>query len=164
MAVRSKFMSTRAKLVSSAALAVVALAAWRFLSPQAEAPVGNATQPVSEAADATPPPVETLATAAATDRVPPGREPAQRSPAASQRADPKALNERTLVGTKWEREGFGIEFGADGKLLIGGRERAKWRVEGLRICLYRDTTGEEHWLEIVGNRLMWQDQDIGRVP
>ena len=78
--------------------------------------------------------------------------------------DPSALNERTLVGTKWERDGFGLEFGADGKLVIGGRERAKWRVEGSRIHLYRDTTGEEHWLDIAGNKLMWEGQEIGRVP
>ena len=78
--------------------------------------------------------------------------------------DPSALNERTLVGTKWERDGFGLEFGADGKLVIGGRERAKWRIEGSRIHLYRDTTGEEHWLDIVGNKLMWEGQEIGRVP
>ena len=77
---------------------------------------------------------------------------------------PSALNERTLVGTKWERDGFGLEFGADGKLVIGGRERAKWCVEGSRIHLYRDTTGEEHWLDIVGNKLMWEGQEIGRVP
>src|SRR5688572_14605458 len=54
------------------------------------------------------------------------------------------LNERTLVGTK--------------------RERAQWRVEGSRVRLYRDRTGEEHWLDIVGNKLMWKGQEIGRVP
>ena len=84
-------------------------------------------------------------------------------PPASPTAEP-TLNERTLVGTKWEREGFGIEFGADGKLLIGGRERARWRVEGSRIRLYRETTGEEHWLDIVGDRLLWEGKEIGRVP
>jgi hypothetical protein len=59
--------------------------------------------------------------------------------------------------------GFAIEFGADGKLLIGGRERAKWRLEGRRVRLYRDTTGEEHWLDIVGDKLMWEGQEIDRV-
>jgi hypothetical protein len=49
-------------------------------------------------------------------------------------------------------------------LLIGGRERAQWRVEGSRIRLYRDTTGEEHWLDIVGDKLMWESQEIVRVP
>ena len=47
---------------------------------------------------------------------------------------------------------------------ISGRERAQWRVEGLRVRLYRDTTGEEHWLDIVGNKLLWNGQEIGRVP
>jgi len=150
-------MSIRAKLVRSAALAAVALAAWRFLSPPAEAPLGNTPQPASEKAVANLPPVQTPTTAAGPDRVAPDWQSVQSRPGASQRAapgaDPEGLNERTLVGTKWEREGFGIEFGADGKLLIGGRERAKWRVEGPRIRLYHDTTGEEHWLDIVGNKL-----------
>src|SRR5205814_2915081 len=100
-----KFMSMRAKLVSSAALAAVALAAWRFLSPPGEPPLGNASQPASERAEATLPPLETPTTLAAPHRVAPGQEPLQSSPAAFQRADPKALNERTLAGTKWEREG-----------------------------------------------------------
>jgi len=78
--------------------------------------------------------------------------------------DLPSLNERTLIGTKWERDGFGFEFGPGGKLLIGGRERATWRVEGRRVRLYRDTTGEEHWLDIVGARLMWQGREIGRIP
>jgi hypothetical protein len=73
------------------------------------------------------------------------------------------LDERALVGTKWEREGFSLEFGADGRLLIGGRERARWRVEGSRVQLHRDATGEEHWLDIVGQKLLWEGQEIGRV-
>ena len=50
-----------------------------------------------------------------------------------------------------------------GKLLIAGSERAKWSVQGVRIRLYRDTTGEEHWLDIVGNKLMWEGREVGRV-
>src|SRR5207237_1225666 len=107
-------MSMRAKLASSAALAAVALVAWRFLSPPGEPPLGNAPQSASETADATLPRLETAPTPAAPHPVVPGQDPLQSSPAASQRdgpdADPYALNERTLVGTKWEREGFGIEF------------------------------------------------------
>lgn len=164
-------MSMRFKLISCVTLAAIALATWRFVSRPAESPLGDASPVASGPATGRPPPVGRREPFAAPDSIPPlpaGLDATRTNPAESRLAepvaDPNALNERTLVGTKWEREGFGIEFGADGKLMIGGRERAKWRVEGQRIRLYRDTTGEEHWLDIVGNKLMWEGQEIGRVP
>lgn len=164
-------MSMRSKLISCVALAAVALAAWKFASRPAEPPPVEGTQLASGPASRRPPPVGRPEPFAAQDPIPPlptGLDGTRTNPAASRPAEPvanpNALNERTLVGTKWEREGFGFEFGADGKLMIGGRERAKWRVEGQRIRLYHDTTGEEHWLDIVGNKLMWEGQEIGRVP
>ena len=128
-------MSRRAKLICSSALTAVALAAWWFRSRPADVPA-----------------------------VPKGPAvvPASFQPQGSV-VPPVALDERTLVGTKWERDGFGFEFGADGTLLIGGRERAQWRVVGSRLRLYRDDTGEEHWLDIAGNRLLWEGREIGRV-
>ncbi len=164
-------MSMRFKLISCVTLAAIALATWRFMSRPAESSLGDASPVASGPASRRPPPVGRPKPFAAPDSIPPlpaGLDATRTNPAESRLAepvaDPNALNERTLVGTKWEREGFGIEFGADGKLMIGGRERAKWRVEGQRIRLYRDTTGEEHWLDIVGNKLMWEGQEIGRVP
>jgi hypothetical protein len=161
-------MSKRAKLISSVVLAVITLATWRFMSPPAEEFQASTSEAVPEPANDAPPPAKTSMASAAAYPAPPADagfpqnslavEPAKR------RDDSNALTERTLVGTKWEREGFGLEFGAAGKLLIGGRERAKWRVEGQRVRLYRDTTGEEHWLDIVGDRLVWNGQEIGRVP
>jgi hypothetical protein len=139
-----------AKVITGIMLAAIGVAVWRFMSAPADVP-----QPTIEPA-ATPSPVGSPGTG--TSSSPPtqvGRDVS---------AEPKVLNEHTLVGTKWEREGFGLEFSADGKLLIGGRERARWRVEGSRIRLYRETTGEEHWLDIVGDKLMWQDKEIARVP
>ena len=62
---------------------------------------------------------------------------------------PIVLNEQTLAATKWRQGAFSLEFGDNGKLLIG---------------LYRDTTGEEHWVDIVGDKLMWEGQEISRVP
>jgi len=158
----------RSKLISSAVLTAIALATWRFVSPPTEAPLLEARKPPPDRAAAPAPRFETPEPAASLAPFPPAQEspaPTQSSFAESRSVvDPSALNERTLVGTKWERDGFGLEFGADGKLVIGGRERAKWRVEGSRIHLYRDTTGEEHWLDIAGNKLMWEGQEIGRVP
>ena len=133
-------MRVRAKFINSVVLVTFVLVAWIFTRPPAEAPPMPSQPPASRAASTSRPPVE-----------PP------------KRAAPEGLNERTLIGTKWERERFAIEFGADGKLLIGGRKRAQWQVEGPRIRLYHDTTGEEHWLDIVSNRLMWEGQEIGRV-
>ena len=161
-------MSMRAKFISSVVLAAIALAMWRFVSPPTGVPRVEARKPAPDRAAAPAARFETPEPAATLAHFPPAQEspaPTQSSFAESQSVvHPSALNERTLVGTKWERDGFGLEFGADGKLVIGGRERAKWRVEGSRIHLYRDTTGEEHWLDIVGNKLMWQGQEIGRVP
>jgi len=74
----------------------------------------------------------------------------------------EALNEGTLVGTRWQKDGVALEFGAEGRLLMGGRQRARWSVVGQRVRLYRDTTEEEHWLDIVGKSLFWQGQEIGR--
>jgi hypothetical protein len=162
-------MSVRAKLIGGVVLAAVALATWKFMTPRVELSFVGTPQADPGPATATPPPVKIHKAAAAPDPVPPMQEPPlQSNLTASQHAerrdDPNALTEQTLVGTKWEREGFGLEFGAAGKLLICGRERANWRVEGQRVRLYRDTTGEEHWLDIVGNKLMWEGQEIGRVP
>jgi len=161
-------MSMRAKFISSVVLAAIALAMWRFVSPPTGVPRVEARKPAPDRAAAPAARFETPEPAATLAHFPPAQEspaPTQSSFAESQSVvHPSALNERTLVGTKWERDGFGLEFGADGKLVIGGRERAKWRVEGSRIHLYRDTTGEEHWLDIVGNKLMWEGQEIGRVP
>ena len=158
----------RSKLISSAVLTAIALATWRFVSPPTGVPRVEARKPAPDRAAAPAARFETPEPAATLAHFPPAQEspaPTQSSFAESRSVvDPSALNERTLVGTKWERDGFGLEFGADGKLVIGGRERAKWRVEGSRIHLYRDTTGEEHWLDIAGNKLMWEGQEIGRVP
>jgi len=152
-------MSVRTKLINSVVLVALVLAAWTFTRPPAEAPLVPSHV---AAARASSPPAEPAKPAAAPQ---PAATQTNRteSPQVESAADPEALNERTLVGTKWERERFAIEFGTDGKLLIGGRERAQWRVEGSRIRLYRAATGEEHWLDIASNRLMWEGQEIGRV-
>ena len=135
----------RAKIIGSIALMVVAATLCRFVSGPRDAPVADA--PEGSQSNQNRPAVHARTSA----------------PEALSIVQSNVLNEQTLVGTTWERDGFKIEFGSDGKLLIGGRERAKWRVEGSRVRLYRDTTGEEHWLDIVDNKLTWKDQEISRV-
>ena len=149
-------------------LAAVVLAAWWFLSTPLTTPITKAPplpeiRAVREPPVVARPPLDAPAPAAAS-----GSYPAESRPLARLPPEPpsnlQSLNERTLIGTRWERDGFGVEFGPGGKLLIGGRERAKWRVEGQRVRLYRDTTGEEHWLDIVGAKLMWEGREFGRTP
>jgi hypothetical protein len=156
-------MSMRSKLINSVVLAALVLVAWTLTRPPAEAPLVPSEQAAPPVADASSPPVESREPAAAPQKPAAAKTNGAESPLVASAAGPMALDERTLIGTKWEREQFAIEFGANGKLLIGGRERAQWRVEGPRVRLYRDTTGEEHWLDIVSNRLMWEGREIGRV-
>lgn len=151
-----------------AALAVVAVVVVVFMpgdagdtaAPPAEppAPPTETAQPTNEPADepeaSEPVEAETTETVAeqqapADDETPPPR--------------PDVINEQTLVDTTWGRGGFEIEFGPDGALRIGGRDRARWQIIGDRIHLYSETTDEEHWLEIDGNRITWQGQDIART-
>ena len=156
-------MSPKTRLLLSAVLAAMAVVVWKTMSPSVEGPA-------REPGVAHPPPVDSprpeptsLPAVAGAGRPGASENGSDESRAAEANTDSGPLDETTLVGTKWEREGFGLEFGANGKLLIGGRERAQWRVEGSRIRLYRDTTGEEHWLDIVGGKLMWEGQVISRV-
>ncbi len=72
------------------------------------------------------------------------------------------ISEETLPGTRWEQDEFAIEFRETRQLFIGGKPRAKWRIVGSRVELY-DDKGEVHWLDIEGNKLMWQGQEIGLV-
>src|SRR2546427_7212803 len=137
-------MSMRANLISSVVLAAIALATWRFVAPPTGVPRVEARKPAPDPEAAPAPQVETPEPAAALAPFPPAQEapaPTQNSFAESQSVvDPSALNERTLVGTKWERDGFGLEFGVDGKLLIGGGGSAEGGVEGSRLHLYLATT------------------------
>jgi len=159
-------VTRRTQLIGGLVLAVVALGVWRFSLPQPAAHREEAPVSTAEPVTAPGPPIVkggTNRALAAQARTP--SDPAQ--PTNAPPTDPdssSALNERTLAGTRWARGPFSVEFGKGGKLLIGGRDRAQWRVEGSRIRLYRDATGEEHWLDIVGNKLMWEGEEISRVP
>ncbi len=156
-------MNTPARLFWSVVLVAIVFATAWFIRPAADTPLPKLPplsrgEPEPVPAAVLPPQTESPNAGAPK----PGR--AAQPRAAEPASDPNELNERTLVGTAWERDGFRLEFGANGQLLIAGFPRAKWRVEGRRIRLYHDTTGEEHWLEIAGDKLLWQGQEIGRAP
>src|SRR6185369_3937944 len=114
-------MSVRAKFINSVVLVALALVAWTFTRPPAESPLVPLQLATPPAASASSPPVELPEPAAATEK--PVTTQTNRSESLLvESAGPEALHERTLIGTKWEREQLALEFGADGKLLIGGRE------------------------------------------
>lgn len=73
-----------------------------------------------------------------------------------------AINEQTIVGTEWGDDRFKLEFGPNGKLLIGGSVRANWSIEGSRVKLYSNDGREVHWLDIEGNKLTWNGEPVGR--
>src|SRR2546429_9287570 len=112
----------RSKPIGAACLPAIALATWRFVPPPTEAPLLEARKPPPDRAAAPAPRFETPEPAASLAPFPPAQEspaPTQSSFAESRSVvDPTALNERTHVGTKRERDGFGLAFGADGKLVI----------------------------------------------
>ncbi len=159
-----KLVSRPIKLICGLILVALALAAWRFRPPRSTPPLAEAPQPAAEPVSASGPPIDGVRPIPGLSvRARPATGQTESAQSQSPVSDSGVLNEQLLVGTKWARDGFGLEFASNGKLLIGGRERAQWRVEGSRIRLYRDTTGEEHWLEMVGGKLMWEGKEISRV-
>jgi len=153
-------MSGQARLVRNCTVAVLVTAAltlWRFLSARPEMPpVGPASvAPLPVAALSPSPPSPDSAAPAQQAKI----DPYPSGPPPS----PAPWNEHTLTGTRWGRDGFEIEFGADRRLLIQGRERAKWRVQGRRVWLYQDATGEEHMLEIAGSKLLWEGHELALI-
>lgn len=75
----------------------------------------------------------------------------------------KALTEETLRNTAWASGKFRIDLSANGNVVIGNSARAKWKVEGDRLKLYSDTSDEVHYLDIRGDKLYWEGQEIGRA-
>src|SRR5262245_3686190 len=109
-------MSKRAKFIGWVTLAVVTVATWRFVSPPAKESLAG-IEAVPEPVKSVPTPEKTFNPVASSYPVPPSD---ATSPQRSLEARPfdaaRVLTEQTLVGTKWERDGFGLEFGAGGKL------------------------------------------------
>ena len=71
------------------------------------------------------------------------------------------ITEETLTGVKYkEFDGkVEVEFAANHKWLINGRERAKWEIVGSKVRIY-DDKGEEHWVDIDGDKLLFEGQRL----
>ncbi|MBN2133298.1 MAG: hypothetical protein JW741_27615 [Sedimentisphaerales bacterium] len=76
----------------------------------------------------------------------------------------KPITIETLTGCK-EIQKFGdkqliIEYAPNGEWKINGIVRAKWTIEGSRVKIYRDDTDEVHYIDIVGNSLVYQGNEV----
>lgn len=83
-------------------------------------------------------------------------------PAAQEPAKPSKWNAETLGGTKWKAKDPktpDFEFTRDGKWKVKDRVASKWSFEGNRIRLY-DDKGEEHFIDVVGDKLMFGGEEI----
>src|SRR2546430_6945166 len=158
-------MSMRAKLISSVVLAAILLATWRFVSPPTGVPRVESRKPAPYPGADPVPRFETPEPAAVLAPFPPTQEshaPTQSSFAESQSVvDPSALNERTLVGTKWERDGFRLEFGADGKLVIGGGASGRGGAGGCSRAPLRGTTGDGRTSDGERQQIRWGGETNG---
>jgi hypothetical protein len=74
---------------------------------------------------------------------------------------PESLTAETLAGTTWEDGLVIVNFLPDGRWEMNGRICAKWEVEGSRVRIY-DDKGEEHFVDIVANKLAFERKTIAR--
>jgi len=134
------------------------------------APKTTAITPVAEPPALPPPPPEPVAVV----EEPPAEEPVPEPPVEVAQADEakEPLNARTLAGSKWQPTGMEklgrmdikleIEFAPDGTWRVNDNIRAKWKVEGNRVKIYNDE-GEVHYVDIVGDKLMFNGEEVQRA-
>jgi len=159
-------------LIAVVAFAVAAIVAWQKSGSRdtgtAPAP-REAPVPVQQATPPEPPETSQAALVEVTEEL--VEEPVQESeeePAASPEPpkpgqdDPfggKAITAETLAGCTYTQGRLEIEFAPNGIWKVNGNPRAKWRIEGGRVRMY-DDKGEEHFLDIAGNKLLFNGEEI----
>ena len=138
----------------------------------APAPEPAPVTPIVEQPAPAPAPAEQPA--AAVEQPPAESAPEQPLEVAQAETPKEPLNARTLAGTKWkpafptENQGMiqdkkvEVEFAPDGTWRINDQPRAKWTVEGKRVKIFNDK-GEVHYLDIVGDKLMFEGEEIERA-
>lgn len=112
-------------------------------SPAAENAVATPQVPVAAEAPVTPPPVVTASAPIASVSAP---------------AQP-FITEQSLTGAKYEVDKVVMEFAADKKWTVNGEAKAMWAIEGNRVKIY-DDKGEEHFLDIKGDKLSFEGQPV----
>ena len=69
------------------------------------------------------------------------------------------ITAESLTGCKYKQGQLEIEFAPDNRWLVNGKERAKWEIVGTRVRMY-DDKGEEHWVDIEGDKLIFEGQRV----
>ncbi len=69
------------------------------------------------------------------------------------------ITAESLTGCKYKQGQLEIEFAQDNRWLVNGKERAKWEIVGTRVRMY-DDKGEEHWVDIEGDKLIFEGQRV----
>ncbi|MBN2310577.1 MAG: hypothetical protein JXR94_16510 [Candidatus Hydrogenedentes bacterium] len=69
------------------------------------------------------------------------------------------ITDETLKGCKYRQDRVVVEFAADHRWLFNGEARAKWEIVGNRVRIY-DDKGEEHFVDIRGDKLMVGDEHV----
>ncbi|HUW59752.1 MAG TPA: hypothetical protein VMZ06_02000 [Candidatus Bathyarchaeia archaeon] len=139
-----------------------------------DSPAAPLPAPAPEPAPVTPivePPAPVEEPAAAVEEPPAPEQPAEVAPAEPPK---EPLNARTLAGTKWKPDfpannqsmmqnvKVEVEFAPDGTWRVNDQIRAKWIVEGKRVKIF-DDKGEVHYLDIEGDKLMFEGKEIQRA-
>lgn len=138
-----------------------------------EAPAAPQPAPVTPIASPAPEAAPVQEPAAAVEA--PAEPPAAAAPEATASTTPREpLNARTLAGTSWKFSLPGadpgvlqdkkveVEFAPDGSWKVNNEARAKWAVEGKRVKIF-DDKGEVHYVDIEGDKLMFEGEEIQRA-
>lgn len=131
--------------------------------------------PIVEAPAPAPPPVEPPVAAVQEPAAEPAPPPEPTVEVAQADTPKEPLNARTLAGTKWlpdfpqqanqgmmRGKKLEIEFAPDGTWRVNDNVRAKWTVEGKRVKIF-DDKGEVHYLDIEGDKLMFEGKEVSRA-
>lgn len=151
---------------------VLAIVAWQMLlrepQPVPASPPPSLSVPTPPKVDA-PPPV-TPPAAPAVPSTPPAapEQAAEETPKeAPAKVDPfggRPITVETLTGCKevqdFKNAQLVIEYAPDGVWKVNGNARAKWTIEGNRVKIYKDGTDEVHYIDIVGNKLVYDGKEL----
>jgi len=159
-------------LIVAVLLGVLGVVAWQMLlretQPVPASPPPSVSVPTPPKVDA-PPPVPPPVAPAVPSTPPAAPEKAVEEPPkeAPAKVDPfggRPITVETLTGCKEVQNlkdaQLVIEYAPDGVWKVNGNPRAKWTIEGNRVKIYKDGTDEVHYIDIVGNKLVYDGKEL----